>query len=226
MSTSMETHYLHDPVYAPPPSYASHSDQYLATAGDLEFAANFSLGSSLAYPDPHEGYPYVFHRGEGSSYREGTTTVGLAATGLGFSDNNTPSLTASLFPNEEVPLYSQTWSWTQQAQASMLHGVVAPVPVLPGPPEVSFLPMKNKQVPSQSSYERPPDPPLPTPAAMAVLLSSGGRADNRGPFDLVEGVAAAPNGPTSVGVGVPASHGTLETASREKKHACTMCHKR
>lgn len=225
----MEVHYhnpsLHDPFYPAPSSYPLHSDQYLAAAGDVEFAANFSLGSSVSYPYSHEG-SYVVNRGEGSLYRaEGIATGGLGATGLGFSDNNTSTLANSLFPAEEMTVYSgQPWGWNQQAQASTLDGVVAPVPVLPSAPEASFLPLKSKQ----SSYEHSPDPPLPTPAAMAVLLSSGTRADNRGPFDMYDGVVAAPIRDSVLGppsVGVPANHG-LETASREKKHACTMCHKR
>ncbi|KAJ3512179.1 hypothetical protein NMY22_g15411 [Coprinellus aureogranulatus] len=158
--------------------------------------------------------------------------MGLGATGLGFSENTTSTLANNLFPTEEVTVYSgQPWNWTQQPQASTLDGVVAPVPVLPSPPEASFLPMKMKQVPSPSSYERSPDPPLPTPAqaAMAVLLGSGARADERVPFDMAGGVAAAPIRDSGLGplsVGVTNNHGLLESTSREKKHACTMCHKR
>lgn len=242
MSTSMETQYhtsLHTPFYSHPPAFPLHSDQYLATSGDLDFATNFLGGSSLSYTSPHEDYSFVLHRGASSIYRAEATTVaggGLGASGLGFPESNGSNQEAlnSLFPPEELALCTgQPWSWTQ-AQASALHGVVAPRPVLPGgPPEVSFLPLKhskNSQGSSGSSFVRSPDPPLPTPASMVLLSSS--RVDVQGSAygaavgsQTVSARGGAALGVSAVG-SVAMSHGIHETNCREKKHACTMCHKR
>lgn len=252
----------HNPFYSPP--YSLHSDQYLASPGEVDFATNFLGGSSPSYPDPHEDYRFsssVFHRGPGdSSYHrppESSTisiSDGLDATGLGFSGNTAAAalLVDNLFPAEELALYTphhhtqnqnQPWSWSSQGQAqaqASIHGVVAPVPVLPSPPEATFLAIKNKQVPLRSSFVHSPDPPLPTPAAMAVLLNSGARSDSQSVYDLSSsatvvrmhgaGIAGGRGGVVSVAsamsVAVATGQDMHESTSREKKHACTMCHKR
>jgi hypothetical protein len=205
-----------------------------------------------------------------------------ATGGLGFSGNanNTNfSNNGTLFnPAEDLALFaaatnedyghgcwssgpSSASSIPSQAQGSSsttvpnaLHGVVAPVPVLPSPPEATFLPIKSKEA---ASFVRAPDPPLPTPAAMAVLLSNGSGSgsgsssgaqsvyDISSPVVMGAGIgvgveigglggqllgastAVVPrDNAVAVGAGpaVPASQ--HEGTSREKKHACTMCHKR
>ncbi|KAF6758878.1 hypothetical protein DFP72DRAFT_807277 [Ephemerocybe angulata] len=62
---------------------------------------------------------------------------------------------------------------------------------------------------------------------MAVLLSSGGaRSEAPGAgYEPAVGVQAAPVDVSAM-TSVATSHGIHETACREKKHACTMCHKR
>ena len=218
-----------------------------------------------------------------STTNSSTISPELDATGgLGFTRNNANNTNfnnGTLFsPAEDLALFaaatngdyghgcwssgpSSTSSIPSQAQGSgsttvpnALHGVVAPVPVLPSPPEATFLP-KSKEA---ASFVRAPDPPLPTPAAMAVLLSSNGSGSGSGSssgaqsvYDISSPVLMGAGGGVEIGIGglrgqpfgastavvprdnavtvgagpaVPASQ--HEGTSREKKHACTMCHKR
>lgn len=221
----------HDPfAYSSSSVYPLPSDQYLAPNGEVDFTQNFLGGSSPSYSIPHDDSRYVFYRGD--SYRPApattTATGSVDATGaLGFS-GSAPLSTSSLFPTEELTGYvDPTWNWNQ-AQASS-YGVVAPVPVLPSPPEATFLPIKSKEVPSSSSIVRSPGPPLPTPAAMAVLLRSRSQSDSQGVYDGST-VGVATMGIRELAgegmVSVRGAQGAPENTSREKKHACTMCHKR
>jgi len=236
----------HHQSYFGAPIYSLHSDQYLATSGEVNFASDFLGESSPTYPDshPHEDYRFsssIVHRAsEASSYYRplpgSTTTDGLSATGgLDLPSDNTANtgLLTSLYPAEGLALYSghehhhQTagWNWSQAQQAQAhdsIHGVVAPVPVLPTQPEATFLPIKTKP-PVSRSFGHPPDPPLPTPAAMAGLLSSGARSEGQTMYNMTSPAVRAMAAP---GVVLPTSADLQENTCREKKHACTMCHKR
>ncbi|TFK23711.1 hypothetical protein FA15DRAFT_446538 [Coprinopsis marcescibilis] len=199
----------------------------------VNFTHGFLGGSSQSYALAPDG----LYRG-GPAYRASATTSGeeFDATGLGFSGG---SMSGSLFAGEDAaPGYfgDAGWSWAeedqqQQEQAQGLaHGVVAPVPMLPAPPEVSFLAIKSKGS-AAAAIVRSPGPPLPTPAAMAVLLNGRSRSDGgQGGYDDGSAGAAAAAAAMPVPVPVPAPQPSVvvpeNSTSREKKHACTMCHKR
>lgn len=219
----------HDPFSLPSHSvYPLHSDQIVAPTGEVDFTQNFLGGSSSSYNVHEDSSRYNLYRGE-VTYRL-PSSVG-DATGMGFA-MHPPNTASSLFPAEEFPSFiDATWSWNQ-AQASA-HGVVAPIPMLPSAPEASFLPIKSKEEPNLSSIERSPGPPLPTPAALAVLLQSRPRPVGQSslydspPSDLGRGAhSAAIQAGVAVVPGQPEVATAETTSSREKKHACTMCHKR
>lgn len=226
-----------------------------------------------------------YHRSEEPTSTTSISPPLNATGGQGFSENNDSANfdnTALFNAAEELALFAATASsewghgyWSSgpssassipsQAQGSgsstatgsnaALHGVVAPVPVLPSPPEPTFLPIKSKD---PASFVPSPDSPLPTPAAMAVLLSSGGSGSGSGsdsctqnvydissPVVIREGLGIGPgaggfgaqqfvtstpvvpqDNAIPVGAGLGAAPSQNESTSREKKHACTMCHKR
>jgi hypothetical protein len=225
----------------PPPDYytsvqGAYSsiplDQALAPEDGQNFTNCFSRGSSFSYS--YQDHRYSLDRGELASRLCSTSLVGniVDATGLGFAGNHSPSTRFAVAPEDLVPAYHQpTWGWTGAPGA----GIIAPAPVYPQPLEPEYFGVKNPGN-NQTSIVRSPAAQLPTPAAMAVLLNPNGRSEeepSQSGFEI-------PPGST-----VQSSHGTatnnrhvtrpVESAvaaqgvselSREKKHACTMCHKR
>lgn len=188
------------------------------------FTNGFSRGSHT-----HQDYRYLFDRGELSTRLYSTSLVGHTydATGLGFA-GNPPSESAFVGP-EDIPTYEAAhWDWT--AASSPGNGIVAAAPVYPLLQEDAYLGSK------QSGNVIPPTQ-LPTPAAMAVLLNPHGRSDRESGY---------PEAPTKASPVIPShnpaavspiirreessgfiqNQGTPDGLSREKKHACTMCHKR
>ncbi|KAF8798291.1 hypothetical protein BYT27DRAFT_7203402 [Phlegmacium glaucopus] len=172
----------------------------------------------------------------------------LDATGIGFAGN--PSSSNTFIVPEDISVYNQ-WDWSQTA-----HPIVAPAPPPvyppppPQPPQVfpSSSSVKSARNPS-TSIVCSPTAQLPTPAAMAVLLNPNGRSTQIGDqqhqqqeqqesssqmaadYEIPQGSAAAiishhtvrPIRPVEPVVAV---QGVPDSPSREKKHACTMCHKR
>lgn len=217
-------HTVHGMHFTPP-------DQYLATGGGDFFANSFSGRSSLTYP--HQDYRYFLDRG-GPSRLSSTrlmSTINLDATGLGFAGN--PSCTSN-FHTEEIADYEPRWHWPSDPQQALPEQII-PYAV-PHDPDSAFL--LDKSTFCHGPVVRTPAAQLPTPAAMAVLLNPGIRSD----VHTTHLPYAPPLPPTDLTPIVPNSHPpatyTTEAAgetampshildlSREKKHACTMCHKR
>ena len=117
-------------------------------------------------------------------------------------------------------MYSNQWDWSQQ-QPSDHPIVVAPAPIYP---QSSAFSVKSA---SDISVVCSPTAQLPTPAAMAVLLNPNAQlADQQASTDF-EGHMSVTARPVIRPVEpVVAVHGVPDSPSREKKHACTMCHKR
>jgi hypothetical protein len=187
------------------------------------FTNGFSRGSSFTYP--HQDYPYFVDRGELASRLCPTSLVDnnpLDATGIGFAGN--PSSGNTFVVPEDISVYNQ-WNWSHPSD----HPVVAPAPVYPQQPAFS--------VKSASTNICSPTAQLPTPAAMAVLLNPNAQLGDQQQtqsvtdFEIPQGSAIH----TSVTVRpvvrpvvepIVAVQGVPDSPSREKKHACTMCHKR
>ena len=202
------------------------------------FASGFSRGSSFPYQD----YRCLFDRGEftsrlcPTSLVDHTTPTPLDATGLGFSGNPPPG--SAFGAPEDLPAYDPaSWDWTTPS-----NGIVAPAPVY-ATEATGYLGMSKPSGEhhfSSEQYHHHPSAQLPTPAAMAILLNPHGRSDREhsqsgypdthfeSPPLVGRHVSAAlrpfirREGPS----GTVQNQGTSEGLSREKKHACTMCHKR
>lgn len=200
------------------------------------FTSGFSRGSSFPYQD----YRCLLDRGELTSRLCPTSlvdqTTTLDATGLGFA-GNTPAGCAFGAP-EDIPAYDPTsWDWSNPS-----NGIVAPAPVY-ATEATTYLgmskPSGGHQFSSLAERYHPPSAQLPTPAAMAVLLNPHGRSDvehshsgypethfESSPLARHVSAALRPFIRREVSSGTVQNQGTSEGLSREKKHACTMCHKR
>lgn len=219
----------------------SHPDYHYDGLGQIlpdtyltppNFTNGFSRGSHS-----HQDYRYLFDRGELSARLYSTNLVGHTydATGLGFA-GNPPSESAFVVGPEDIPAYEAAhWDWT--AASSPGNGIVAAAPVYPLLQEDAYLG-------SKPSGNNVPPTQLPTPAAMAVLLNPHGRSDRE------HSQNGYPEAPTETSPVIPShtnpcpaaavspiirreessafiqNQGTSDGLSREKKHACTMCHKR
>lgn len=205
------------------------------------FASGFSRGSSFPYQD----YRCLLDRGELTSRLCPTSLVDhtptLDATTLGFAGNSPPGY--AFGPPEDIPAYDPaSWDWPNPTSQ-----IVAPAPVYPAE-ATSYLGINKSSGEGgdhqfSDRYNHPHHPPsaqLPTPAAVALLLNPHGRSDREhsqsgypdthfesSPL-VTRHVSAAlrpfirREGP----IGTVQNQGTSEGLSREKKHACTMCHKR
>ncbi|KAJ3572083.1 hypothetical protein NP233_g3326 [Leucocoprinus birnbaumii] len=130
-----------------------------------------------------------------------------------------------------------------------LHASV--LPQLPGvtdngsagrlPPDSTFLDLSSTikssavTVGQSQNYHpvRSPTAQLPTPAAMAVLLNPNGHGRSQTPQGTMDPVGLSAQQPTPAVIQMPSSVTDAnalmpvpDILSREKKHACTMCHKR
>ena len=192
----------------------------------------FSRGSYT-----HQDYRYFVDRGELASRLCATSLVdnnALDATGIGFAGN--PSSGNTFVVPEDISVYNQSSSWDWSSTA---HPILAPAPVYQPPPLEP--PVKSARNPS-TSFVCSPTAQLPTPAAMAVLLNPNSRSSQLGDqqqqqpqmadYEIPQGsaiishhtsVTARPIRPIEPVVAV---QGVPDSPSREKKHACTMCHKR
>ena len=199
----------------------------------------FSRGSSTSFSYGHQEYRYFVDRGGGgelgtssssSSSRLCPTSLvdnnnALDAAGIGFAGNNDASSGSNPFViPEDISVYSTSsnqWNWTQPDPPPP---ILAPAPLYPP------FSLKSPPPPLVCS----PTAQLPTPAAMAVLLNPNAQHTD---FDEIpQGSAAAihttttitarPNVIRPVEPVVLAVQSVPDSPSREKKHACTMCHKR
>ena len=195
-----------------------HHQPYFTQDGSQNFANGFSRGSSFAYP--HQDYRYFVDRGELASRLCSSGLVdtnSLDATGIGFAGNLSSGNTFV------VPEDISVWDWSQQQQTVAV--APAPVAVYPQPPASAF---------KSSTVVCSPTAQLPTPAAMAVLLNPNAQLDGGGDqqqqqqqqqtdYEIPQGHMARAVRPVEPVVAV---QGVPDSPSREKKHACTMCHKR
>lgn len=241
----MQTQY-----YGVPPG-PFHSDPYNDAQGVLQpafpnqygtiggggFIGDFSRGSPFAYPHPE--YAYFPDRGGPSTTIPSTSLAvsSLDATGLGFTGN--PSGTDLFLQPEDIAEYAQeSWQWTGQP----CHGLAplaAPAHIAHAHPEPDFFEVNKSEGSLVESGVCSPTAQLPTPAAMAVLLNHKARPERRHE-EGSSSIAVAPPPPLPVVDTTPHAHQNETVAvsparpvpdrsdilSREKKHACTMCHKR
>ena len=190
---------------------------HLTQDASQNFSNGFSRGSSFAYP--HQDYRYFIDRGELASRLCPTSLVDnnpLDATGIGFAGN--PSSDNAFVVPEDISVYNQ-WNWSQPPD----HPIIAPAPVYPQP----AFSVKTPTVCSPTAQ-------LPTPAAMAVLLNPNAQLPDHQQV-AVDFEIPQPSAIHTSLTARPAVHpiepvvpvqGVPESPSREKKHACTMCHKR
>jgi len=199
----------------------------------------YSDGSSQLYPEcfprPYStDYRYhVVERGELDSRLcpSGLLDSTLHATGIGFSGNQ-PS-TSSYVPPEHMsyypPLHSSWDHWEDSDTGPQQ--IVAPAPVYP--------PAFSESAASRSHQEECVyGGQLPTPAAMAAFLAPSGRSEReptQPSFELPPGPSVAisrqpPASASRSGLNSVEPATTVQPAAdgqaREKRHACTMCHKR
>lgn len=203
-------------------------DPYLIAANTApNFENGFSRGSSFPYP--HQDYRYLLDRGELASRLCETSLVDhtLDATGLGFAGN--PSSGACAFgAPEDIPVYqSPGWDWEGHSSSD----IIAPAPVYAAPPDSAYFSGKSSS--GQPSGVQSTLAQLPTPAAMAILLNPRGRSDGEPTQSGYEAppvsvLATSQESRPLVRPAQPAvaTQASPEALSREKKHACTMCHKR
>jgi len=203
--------------------------QSLAPEDGENFTNCFSRGSSFP---PHQDYRYSLDREELAPRFCSTSLVDniLDATGLGFSGDPSPSTGFVVAPEDILAYQQPTWGWTGAPST----GIITPAPVYAQPPETGYFGIKSTGN-NQISIMCSPAAQLPTPAAMAVLFNPN-RSDEeptqtgfeipQSPTVLPSHASFASNGhvtrPVESGV---ATQGVPEL-SREKKHGCTMCHKR
>jgi hypothetical protein len=200
---------------------AINSGQYLATHNNFNLGG-FSRGSPLRYAD-HQ-YHFLPDRG-GPSTRISSSVArtGLNATGTGISD--TPTQAINVFRAEGIANYQQPWQWTP----TTVHGHAAPMSAPLDPNLSSF----KSATMNPAGVVRSPAAQLPTPAAMAVLLNPNAQSKitlPRPPPMTMPRAADGARQPASTrpthqepGVG---TQSMTDSFLREKKHACTMCHKR
>lgn len=187
------------------------------------FANGFSRGSSTSFTYPHQDYRYFVDRGELASRLCPATSLvdnnsnALDAVGIGFAGN--PSSSNTFLIPEDISVYNQ-WNWSHPD-----HPILAPAPVYPQPPAFSDKSPSSIVVCSPTAQ-------LPTPAAMAVLLNPNAQlADQHqtADFEIPQGSAIHTTARPAIirpVEPVVAVQGVPDSPSREKKHACTMCHKR
>ncbi|KAH9487308.1 hypothetical protein JR316_0001380 [Psilocybe cubensis] len=222
--------------YAVPPHHNYYSSQtfyheaYLSS-NDAQNIANFSRGSSLAY---QQNYPYLLDRGEHSRLcTSGLVDSTADATGLGFAGNSLVT-TGAFAGAEDIASYNQQpWDWSSAPEGET-NASSSPIYASPSAEDAYFRISKTPA--DHESSLRSPAPQLPTPAAMAILLNPNGRSEAEPsqpgcqfplPSELVANRSPATAKSNRLVEQVVASQeGIPESISREKKHACTMCHKR
>ena len=194
---------------------------HLTQDASQNFTNGFSRGSSTSFAYPHQDYRYFVDRGELASRLCPTSLVNnssLDAAGIGFAGN--PSSSNTFVIPEDISVYNQ-WNWSQPD-----HPILAPAPVYPQQPAFSVKSTTSTAVVCSPTAQ------LPTPAAMAVLLNPNAQlADQQqtqADFEIPQASVIQTARPTIIRSVEPvvAVQGVPDSPSREKKHACTMCHKR
>ena len=216
----------------------SNSTDYYSPYSPVHDHYSFSRGSSFVCP--HEDYPYMAGRGDPSTspaapvYVPGaTSSFDIAGLAFGADNNSAAAVSGREYSHE------QRWQWEchPATTSSHLHphAFVHP-PLLPQLPTAASplldLPstIKTALTMGQTHNLRSPTAQLPTPAAMAVLLNPNTHTRQiQTPQLAVDVAAQQPPLIIQMPSGVPDTTALMsvpDILSREKKHACTMCHKR
>ena len=206
----------------------------------------FSRGSSLVYP--HQGPCRYFPDTRGqdpAAVAASSGLVGSSATGQTVTGGPVAVSGSSEFfqvPDPEgIPDYQyEQWHWHSTSES--LHGVSVPAgPVSSSSRNIAPSFAMNKSTLDESAFGSAvlqPAAQLPTPASMAILLNhNNSRSEPRVPQtqqQSASGVGRAVDASLSTRSAQPAVHPDVMLAQasldgtplREKKHGCTMCHKR
>ncbi|KAK2459788.1 hypothetical protein APHAL10511_008220 [Amanita phalloides] len=202
-------------------SYPTSQDQF--TASNVGDFASFSRGSSLVYPD----YQYFSDRGAPS--RHSTNFADSHSTDAavsGFTENSSPGVDMSYRP-EDILAYQQSWQWSD----TTMHDTSVPIPgpmyssadIVKNPVDYSFMDVST------------PIAHLPTPAmAITGMHSHSSQVDVRNHSQMsyqesssqISTQTPATVVRTSRTESGPGIYAVPDSQLREKKHACTMCHKR
>lgn len=197
----------------------------------------FSGGSSLSYtyldfdyfPDRGGDPSRLFECSSGLS-RASQCATGIAIPGI-------PTSVGDLLQPEGIGEYDLQRRWQWHVPLGSIHGVsVTPVPHEPqAHPKFSSIKSSVNPV-NTSAIVLSPAAQLPTPASMAVLLNPNSQSERRPTQDSFQ---QPPSSSANLPLPPPAmismtqvttfeseKSETLEGVSREKKHGCTMCHKR
>lgn len=201
----------------------------------------FSRGSSLIYSHQEPCRYFPDTRGQDAATAAASSgLVGSSVTGQTIAGETVAISGNSDFFREPDPegipdyQYEQQWQW--HATSESLHGVVTPaVQVTSSSSNIAPAFATNKSTLDTSVFGPAvlqPAAQLPTPASMAILLNhNNSRSDMRAPqaqqsaIEIGSGIDASAQ--TAVHPDIMLAQASAEnTPSREKKHGCTMCHKR
>ncbi|KIK62414.1 hypothetical protein GYMLUDRAFT_498211 [Collybiopsis luxurians FD-317 M1] len=212
----MQSHYYsnHPSLLLPQnANYSAPTDHYPVVSACHTESSGFSDGSpTTGYPD-HE-YPYFFDR-RGTSINALSSPSVLPAmnhNATGLSETGDLSVALANVYAEDTLAYHQSWN----LPSSHGHARLAESTALGS--DFSF---KN------ASYSGPalsPTPKLPTPSEMAILMRPNSR---QSPSELPPKLPPVPL--HAVGTDLVSTLPPPEeelTLARERKHACSMCHKR
>jgi hypothetical protein len=206
----------------------------------------FSRGSSLVHPYQESRRYFPDTRGQdAAAIAVSSGLAGSSATGLGIAGGTVAVSGSNDFfrlPDPEGLTdyrYEQQWQWPDTSES--LHGVTfAAGPVSSSSRNTAPEFAMNKSTLNAIAFTSEvlqPAAQLPTPASMAVLLNhNNSRSEMRTPQaqqELANGVRRG-DGSATTRPALPDVHADVVLAetmlesppSREKKHGCTMCHKR
>ncbi|KAG6817287.1 hypothetical protein H0H87_010629 [Tephrocybe sp. NHM501043] len=249
-SPAMQTQCYPHPFHPQGPYHSQAS--YLGQTPSNNFVSptgldlsGFSRGSSLSYP--HQEYQHPTDRGGPAWLAEPSSSLSsnsLCATRLGFSEHSYSVSPNDCIQAEEITEVTLQQHWQWMSGPEPLHGL--PLAAVPRAPPVQhaqhvFPQIKRNPVDFviEPSAVLSPAAQRPTPASMAILLNQTLHSDANSPqasFHQPSESSCSVQAPP-----IPAPHlspvsQTLELEvpatpsddllSRERKHACTMCHKR
>ncbi|KAF8628532.1 hypothetical protein AX15_003842 [Amanita polypyramis BW_CC] len=191
-------------------------DQY--TASNVGDFASFSRGSPLVYP---QDYQYFSDRGPSSGHSTANFTDNHTVnTASGFAENSTPGIHMNYHP-EDMMAYQHPWRWTDAGSVAISTPMYSDADTAENSLDYQFID------PSTAVSQ------LPTPAAMAIMFNHNSQSDVRRPQVSYQVPSSQVSTQTSATAARPSRpepgqvlYGVPDSQSREKKHACTMCHKR
>lgn len=220
MQTQQYSASFHQPFYhSPLDTYHSTPDRVFATDDSC-----FLRGSSLSFP--YQDYRYFSDRGDPP--RQSSSSLAVGATGMAITGETTNGSRG--FRTEGIAGCHEQQQWYWPSAADSFHGV-AQMPPAPCAPEARVSTVKRPM--EYTTIVVSPAAQLPTPASMAVLLNPHVRSEQHSaqdpfpqPQQVLEGPLPVPVRHEPVVAEVAAPQSSSDSHSREKKHGCTMCHKR